>query len=179
VLTGCVFQETDFDGTSYQHDWPGSLPDPQQDQQVHAAPLAFTSPLFRTAGAQSALHDYQQVAFETDLPRIEGADVSSNNACQRHVFNPSDPNPGQGCVNPPNGANFYPFYSTASVNGACYWEEGDKFLPNVINNFGGSSQAEYGALRVSVYPSVGGTTQGIYETFHRDLGSNPCPAPHV
>jgi hypothetical protein len=175
TLTGCVSEDTDFDSTSYQHDWPGSLPNPHQDQQVHAAPLMFTSPQFKLAGHSSLLLNYQRVAFETDLPRIEGADVSDNNACQRHVFNPSDPNPGQGCVNPPVGANFYPFYSTTFVHGVCYWQEGDKYLPNQVNNFGGSSKSEYGNLLLSIYPTVGGT-EGIYENFHRDLFYNPCPA---
>src|SRR6185437_11010279 len=174
TLTGCVSEDLDFDGTSYQHDWPGSLPNPRQDQQVHAAPLMFTSPQFKLAGHSKVMLNYQRVAFETDLPRIEGADVSSNNDCQRHVYNPSDPHPGQGCVNPPVGASFYPFYSTTFVHGVCYWQEGDKYLPNTFNNFGGSSKAEYGNLLVNVYPTVGGT-QGIYETFHRDLFYNPCP----
>jgi len=41
-----------------------------------------------------------------DLPRIE---ANTNPPCQRHLSNPADPNPGQDCVNPPKGADFYPF----------------------------------------------------------------------
>ena len=141
---------------------------------IHAAPVAFTSPLF-TGPGNSGLRNYQRAAFETNLPRIEFA---TSPPCQRHAFNPSDPSPGSGCVNPAAGSSFYPFFSTVSVNGACVWEEGDAHLPGTINNFGGTSTAEYGGLLVSVYPRVpttAGSTQGIIETFHRTLNKNPCP----
>ena len=78
----------------------------------------FSSPLF-TGPGNSGLRNYQQVAFETDLPRIEGADSSETNNCQRHVSNPADPSPGSGCVNPPLGPGgvptFYPIYSTTTL----------------------------------------------------------------
>ena len=117
------------------------------------------------------------MAFETDLPRIEGSDFSTNNDCQRHVFNPMDPSPGSG-PNPPNGSSFYPIYSTTlASDGACIWQEGGGSIPSTTNNFGGTSTAEYGALTMSVYPAPGFTTQGIFENFHNSLASNPCPAP--
>jgi hypothetical protein len=146
------------------------------DAQIHAAPVVFTSPLF-TGPGDSGLRNYQQAAFETDLPRIEGADTSPNNACQRHAFNPMDPSPGTGCINPPNGASFYPIYTTGTADGHCIWQEGGALLPGTTNTFGGTSQAEYGDLLVSVYPTVGNSTQGIIENFHNTLPNNPCPAP--
>lgn len=173
---GCLGEDLDYDGPEYQHNWPGSNPNPASDALVHASPIVISSPLF-TGPGKSGLHNYSQAAFETDLPRIEGADVSPNNDCQRHVFNPSDPNPGQGCVDPPNGASFYPFFSTVLRNGACYWAEGDAHIAGTISNFGGTPQAEYGNLLVNIYPEAGYTTSGIYETFHRTLSTNPCPAP--
>jgi hypothetical protein len=173
---GCLGTDVDFDGPEYQHNWPGSNPSSAADALVHASPVVFSSPLF-TGPGHSGLWNYQQVAFENDLPRIEGADISPNNDCQRHVYNPSDPSPGAGCVDPPNGASFYPIYSTISSGGACLWAEGDANIPGTTNNFGGTPTAEYGGLQEQIYPEAGYTTSGIYETFHKTLPNNPCPAP--
>jgi hypothetical protein len=170
-FTGCLFSNGDFGGPEYQAGtWPGS---PGAVAGKVSTPIQFTSPLFNGPGS-SGLFNYQQVAFETNLPRIEGADVSPNNACQRHVSNPTDPNPGAGCVNPPNGASFYPIYSTTTADGACIWQEGGGSIPGTINNFGGTSAAEYGGLQVQNYPAAGLTVQQLYETFHQTLGNNPC-----
>ncbi len=179
TLTGCLSDDEDFDGTSYLHDWPGSTPNHANDAALHGTAVNFSSPLFMSQNGNhwnsGDLRNYQTVAFETDLPRIEGADISPNNNCQRHVYNPSDPNPGAGCVDPPNGAAFYPYFQTVRVGGQCFWQEGDSYLPNVTDHFGGSAHAEFGGLLENIYPTTGNQTEGIYETFHRDLSSNPCP----
>ena len=167
-LSGCLGEDLDFDGPEYQLNWPGT--NPATDATLHASPIVFTSPLF------NGNKNYSQVAFETNLPRIEGADSSPNNDCQRHVYNPSDPSPGSGCVDPPVGASFYPIYTTGTSNGACVWQEGGAQIPGTTNTFGGTSAAEYGGLQEQIYPAAGNTTQGIYETFHNTLSNNPCPA---
>jgi hypothetical protein len=172
LLTGCTSTDNDFDGPEYQKNWPGTLADPQDDMEVHAQPVTFTSPLFQAAG-DSRLRNFQRVAFETDLPRIEGADVSTNNDCQRHL---TDPHPGAGCVNPPKGASFYPIFTTAQVGGMCVWREGGALLPGTLRTFGGTSTQEYGPLDHVVYPSVGNTTITLLEDFHNTLSYNPCPA---
>ena len=53
-----------------------------------------------------------------------------------------DPNTGANCVNPPAGAAFYPFFSTTFRHGGCTWQEGGKYIPGTVNDFGGSSTAE-------------------------------------
>ena len=58
-------------------------------------------------------------------------------------------------MNPPNGAQFYPFYSTRIANGTCTWQEGGPYIPGTINDFGGSSTSEYGPLLKTVYPRPG------------------------
>lgn len=122
--------------------------------------------------------NYSQVAFETDLPRIEGSDSSPNNACQRHVTNPADSNPGAGCSKLPVGASFYPIYSTTTdSNGSCIWQEGGGDIPGTTDNFGGSSSTEYGDLLLSNYPAVGFTITQRYNNFRNELDANPCPAP--
>jgi hypothetical protein len=166
-LSGCLGTDVDFDSPDYFDNWPGTLKNATTDAAFHATPILFTSPLFNGTA------NYDRVAFETDLPRIEFATTPP---CQRHVFNPSDPSPGSGCVDPPPGASFYPFFSTRMSGGGCIWQEGGNFIPGTVNNFGGNSAAEFGNLLVSVYPRTGPETQGIYENFHNTLSSNPCPA---
>jgi hypothetical protein len=172
---GCLASDGDFDGPEYQAGtWPGS---PGADPSKVSTPIQFSSPLF-TGPGNSGPSNYRQAAFETNLPRIEGSDSSPNNNCQRHVYNPMDPSPGSGCIPLPNGATFYPIYSTTTdSNGSCLWQEGGGSIPGTVDNFGGTSAAEYGGLQEQIYPAPGFTTQGIYETFHNTLGNNPCPAP--
>jgi hypothetical protein len=176
-FTGCTFTDGDFDGPEYQNgNWPGS---PGAVADKVAAPIMFTSPLFAGGkGRGHGLHNYSQVAFETDLPRIEGADSSPNNACQRHLsgFSPNDPSPGAGCVDPPNGASFYPIFTTTTGSDhSCWWQEGGANIPGTTNDFGGIPGLEYGGLQAQTYPGVG-TVQQILETFHHTLDNNPCPS---
>ena len=69
------------------------------------------------------------MAFETDLPGIEVQGAQANPPF-------CDPNTGANCVNPPNGAQFYPIFSTTFRQGSCTWQEGGRFLPGTINDFG-------------------------------------------
>lgn len=174
-FSGCLDSDNDFDGPEYQNgNWPGT---PGADPSMVSTPIMFSSPLF-TGPGRSGPMNYSQVAFETDLPRIEGSDFSSNNDCQRHVSNPADPDPGAGCVDPPVGATFYPIYTTTTApDGSCIWQEGGGSIPGTTNNFGGTSTAEYGGLLLSDYPAAGFTITQRYNNFHRTLGYNPCPAP--
>ena len=176
-LTGCIQADDDFDGSSYQGSaWPGG---PGAVAGNVSTPVRFTSPLF-TGPGNSGLSNYKQVAFEADLPRIEGSDFSTTNDCQRHVSNPADPSPGAGCVNPPLGPNgvpaFYPLYSTTVAGGACLWQQGGANIPGSQNTFGGTSTAEYGGLLLSDYPAAGFTITQRYNNFQNVVGGNPCPA---
>ena len=121
--------------------------------------MLFTSPVFN--GTQN----YSRVAFEADLPRIEAADFGGN--CNRTT--------GAGCVNPPPGSNFYPFYSTGTAGGQCVLAAGWPVHPGTTNTFGGSSAAEFGSLLFSVYPTTAGAIPRT-NNFRSVLGSNPCPA---
>ena len=168
TLNGCTDTDVDFDGPGYFDNWPGTLKNATTDAALHATPIRFTSPLFNNGTT-----NYDRVAFETNLPRIEFATTPP---CQRHVSNPSDPSPGSGCVDPPPGSSFYPFFSTGTPGGQCIWQEGGNFIPGTTNNFGGNSATEYGNLQDQIYPRTGPETQGIFETFHNTLSSNPCPA---
>jgi hypothetical protein len=164
-IGGCISTDNDFDGVSYQKVWPGTDPNRGQDMKYHPSSILFTSPLFN--GSQN----YDRVAFEADLPRIEAADFGGN--CNRTT--------GANCVNPPPGANFYPIYSTGTDNGTpsghCVWQFGGTELKGTTNTFGGNSTAEFGPLLPSVYPGPGFTPiNPRYNNFRNVLSSNPCPA---
>jgi hypothetical protein len=177
---GCIQADDDFDGPEYQQGtWPGST---GADPSKVSTPIVFSSPLFTSGGHGDDEHhggrlqNYQQAAFENDLPRIEGSDFSINNDCQRHVSNPADPNPGQDCIDPPNGATLYPTFSTfAGPHNSCLWEEGGDSFANATNNFGGLP-AEYGDLLLLNYPAAGFTITQRYNDFRNVLGNNPCPS---
>jgi hypothetical protein len=86
-IAGCqdnFFQngDLDFDGSSYQHDWPDGSPN-------HPSSFQYLGPF--TNG-----HTYPNIQFESNV----GA---SENACNTAT--------GAGCTNPPTGAAFYPFFS--------------------------------------------------------------------
>jgi hypothetical protein len=170
--------DNDFDGPSYQNgNWPGTT---GATAATVTTPIVFSSPLFKggnPTGPGPFNKDYNQVAFEADLPRIEGSDFSSTNSCQRHLSNPADPSPGAGCVDPPNGASFYPIYTTTTASdGSCVWQEGGGNIPGTTNNFGGVSGVEYGGLLVSNYPVAGPSVSQRLNNFHNTLSNNPCPA---
>src|SRR5262249_34502565 len=96
-IDGCFQSDEDFDGQTYRNDWPGTDPNPVLDQALHPTPVLFTSPL--THG-----RNYSTIAFETDLPAIEVKGAQANPPfCDRVT--------GANCVNPPPGAQFYPFFS--------------------------------------------------------------------
>jgi hypothetical protein len=163
-IDGCFSGDGDWDGPSYQNDWPGTDPNPARDRALHPTPVLFTSPK-----TNNGTTNYSTIAFEADLPRIEAPDSQDNPPfCDRST--------GANCVNPPNGAQFYPFFSTTNVDGACSWQEGGDFIPGTTNDFGGSSAAEFGPLLQTAYPAAGNTIVLRYNNFNSGDKPNPCPA---
>ncbi|MDR3033833.1 MAG: hypothetical protein LBV78_12140 [Kitasatospora sp.] len=161
-INGCFTSDEDFDGQSYRNDWPGTNPNVAMDRALHPSPVLFTSPL--TKG-----RNYPTVAFETDLPAIEvqGAQASAP-FCNTST--------GAHCVNPPAGAQFYPFFSTTMKKGTCNWQEGGRFIPGTVKDFGGSSKTEFGPLAATAFPAPGFVTQNQFENFNSGNIRNPCRA---
>ena len=158
-LGGCLGTDDDFDGVAYQNAWPGTNPNITADAIKHSQPVEFTSPTFN--GGQN----FDRVAFETDLPAIEGAFGQCDNR-----------GTGAGCVNPPPGANFYPFFSTLRLRTiGCIWGEGGPYLRGATNTFGGSSTAEFGDKFKQSLARPGGP-QFRYENYRQILTTNPCPS---
>lgn len=182
-VTGCLGilgdSDIDFDGVPYDaRVWPGSIANSQAAKLLTPTPVRFTSPT--TVGGAN----FSRVAFEADLPRIEDFRPDSpfggvQQGCQRFVKNPSDPHPGQGCVNPPPQSRDYPFYVTTKPGGHCQWTEvGGVHLSGITNAFGGSAATEYGqSLLTGDYPtSPAGTVTLRDNNFRRILSANPCTA---
>jgi hypothetical protein len=159
LIGGCFATDNDFDGPSYQTTWPGSLSDPRADAARNPASIRFSSPTFNGG------LNYSRVGFEADLPRIEAADFGG--ICDR--------NTGVGCVNPPPGSSFYPFFSTRNNSSVgCFWQLGGAHIPGTTNTFGGSSAAEFGPLLFLDYPGPGFTPIHRTNDFRQVLSSNPC-----
>jgi hypothetical protein len=119
------------------------------------------------------------MAFEGDMSRIESSDTAFRVAvpCQRHFLNPRDLHPGLGCVDPPPGLVFYPFYSTRNTARGCMWQEGGPYIPGTTNDFGGSAHSEFGPLRIIDYPTAPfGLVTKRSNDFRRNLGTVPCKA---
>jgi hypothetical protein len=171
-IGGCTNTDGDFDSVSYKFSWPGSISNPGADFRLNARPIRFTSPT--TDG-----RNFESSAFESDISRDESVDTEFRieTPCQRHIQNPADPHPGVGCVNPPPGSDFHPFYSTIRRSGTCWWQEGGPYIAGTVNRFGGSAQAEYGPLRAISYPAAPfGTVTKRFNDFRSNSTANPCPA---
>ena len=159
--TGCEDSNVPgFDGTSYQNRWPdGTANNPTS--------VLFGGP--RTGSSFSTTYPF--IAFETDLPRVEGADLGGN--CQRLTT-------GANCVNPPptddgQPAAFYPYYSKVTLGTTCAYGIGSA-LPNTVDNYGGNSTAEFGPLLHSTYWTVGGhgSTNQRWQNFNSGSLTNSC-----
>jgi hypothetical protein len=158
AISGCLAGagDNDFDGVPYRtRSWPGNGFD-----SVAPDPITFSS-------ATTGGHDYDRVAFEADLSRIE-----QFQGCDRFVT-------GNNCTNPPRDAQFYPFFSTNNSTKlkGCAWTEGGPNYPGTVNNFGGSSATEYGQTLLKLYyPGAGWQPTSRLNDYRNVLSNNPCPA---
>jgi hypothetical protein len=157
-INGCTDSNVGFDSLGYQPVWPDG------NTALHPESILFSSP--RTGPGDST--NYQRVAFEADLPRIEGT-------CNRVT--------GAGCTLIPTTdkgtpAAFYPFFSAfqngvppSQGGGKCMWGFGND-LPGA-NDFG--RNAQYGSLLSSTYLIFGGggATHDLINNF-RQIIPNPC-----
>jgi hypothetical protein len=94
LIPGCLGADTDFDGPSYRHDWPNGA-------RNVASPVAIRSV---RGGGIGPLSRSDDGTFDRPFPimQIESTVADSEDTCQVN---------GVGCVVPPKGAIFYPFYS--------------------------------------------------------------------
>ena len=154
TVAGCYGRDNDFDGTSYRFDWPDGTRRNATSIAIRSVEGGGIGPL----SVSDATDDYDQafpiIQFETTVSGSEGT-------CQTN---------GVGCVVPPVGAQFYPFFALADNRDEdnrgdhrqkCSLLFGNFSGPDV-NDFGGDAQ--YGA-------------SNLYWFFGQNSGgpqSNPC-----
>jgi hypothetical protein len=165
-VNGCTDTNVGFDSFDYQTVWPDG------SRGLHPTPFLVSSPL---TGPGDRVN-YSRVAFEADLPRIEGT-------CNRST--------GAGCTLIPTTdkgtpAAFYPFFSAflngdragpsdGGNGGGCVWTFGNH-VPGGTD-FG--RNAQYGSLLTSTYLAFGGGGATVNEINNfRQIMLNPCPTGH-
>ena len=156
---GCLQDDLDFDGQSYGLNWPGAFNNVSKDRRLHPQPIRFTSPLFLSANGD--LRNYDQVAFETDIPSF---DPNCNGLT------------GAGCSVPAQGMQFYPFYTTGGDphDGTCRWQFGGGLIPGTTNDFGGNATTAWGHLFSTLFQTGPNSAQKFITNFRRPLNDDPC-----
>lgn len=129
TVAGCLGADVDFDGTSYRHDWPDFTRRNADPVRIRSASGEGLGPL--SADGDDYVRPYRVMQLETNV-------AGSEKTC--HLTN------GSGCVVPPKGARFYPFYAIKSEDDGeddqCSLMFGN-FHGEDVKNFGGDAQ--YGA----------------------------------
>jgi hypothetical protein len=168
TVAGCLNFATggdiDFDGSSYRLDWPDGTRNNATSVAIRSVKGGGIGPLSRSDRSGRYDQPFPIIQIETDVS-------ASESTCQTN---------GVGCVVPPVGAQFYPFYAITknedhedyavttdgrhNDNEDCTLVFGNFTNPD-FNNFGGDAQ--YGAS--NLYWFFGQNTSGPR--------SNPC-IPH-
>ena len=149
TVPGCIGADLDFDGTSYLPDWPDGTNNNATSLKISSITGNGFGPLSAPNGSSDYQHAYATIQFETDL-------LASESTCR-----PT----GAGCVVPPPGAIFYPFYAQSGKGASCNFTFGNDIRGATINDFGRDLQ--YGTPNL---PWFFGLASG-------GLRPNPC-TPH-
>ena len=158
-INGCIYDNTGFDGYSYQPLWPDG------NTTLRPTPITLTSP--RTGSGYNT--KFSRVAFEGDQPRIEDDTVCDRFTGAGCTLIPTTDDLGPSGL--PEPAAFYPFYSTRMSGGQCWWQFGNH-IPGSAKDFG--QDAQYGTLLNITYTDVGGHPTTRYNDFRNILNNNPC-----
>jgi hypothetical protein len=129
LLAGCLGADLDFDGPSYLHDWPGNA-------RNTSTPLKIGSVAGNGIGPLSASGDGDAGDYNQPYPIVhfESTVSDSETTCQTN---------GVGCVIPPVGAKFYPYYSLITNSG--FDNEGNgQNCTLVVGGFSGPGIQDFG-----------------------------------
>lgn len=131
TITGCTdFNsggDLNYDGPPYLADWPNGSSNYPQPVLLEALNGNGIGPMSFSGAKRSLLAGYPYMQFKTNVSE-------TNSSC--------DTSTGAGCVVPPGGAAFYPFYTQVGGNGTsqpCMLSFGTD-LPNTTNDFGKDGQ---------------------------------------
>jgi hypothetical protein len=137
TVAGClnlaVGGDLDFDGSSYLFDWPDGTLNNATSLAIRSVRGGGIGPLSRSDQSGDYDRPFPIVQFETDVPASEVATCQSN---------------GVGCVVPPPGAKFYPYYALEGSVGNCALVFGN-LSGRGINSFG--KAREYGTSNLYWY----------------------------
>jgi hypothetical protein len=97
TVAGCLGADVDFDGTSYLFDWPDGTRNNATSIAIRSVKGSGIGPLSAANGGHYE-RPYPIIHFETDV-------AASEATCQPDAV---------GCVVPPRGAKFYPFFALAT-----------------------------------------------------------------
>ena len=141
TIAGCLADaiggDLDFDGPPYLADWPDGSTNHPSPILVGAfsgrgiGPMSFNDH-GRGEGDPPYSNAYDTLQFETDIPQSEVLTVPPCNTAT-----------GVGCVVPPVGAAFYPFYSQLGSGDGCLFTFGNDIPGRTTNDFG--KDAQYGS----------------------------------
>lgn len=129
LVPGCTSDDTDYDGNSYQADWPNGMSNtatPALIRPPHSYSGDDDDGDDDAYGDWKYTHEYSSLIFQTEV-------LSTESSCQKD---------GSGCTVPPSGAAFYPFYAQSLIDDDCALTFGDDILGSTVNDFG--RDAEYG-----------------------------------
>ncbi len=123
VVAGCIGTDFDFDGTSYQADWPDGTSNTPTSLQIHSVLGKGIGPVSSPNGLTNYTHPYTALQFETIVLLTEAA-------------------VGTCCHLPPLGATFYPFFAQSGSGTHCALTFGNDIRGATVNDFG--RDAQYG-----------------------------------
>lgn len=118
TVPGCLGADLDYDGTSYQPDWPDGTRNTPTSIQI--------SPPRSASWFGQYVRQYPSLMLETEI-------FSTESTCH------SD---GSGCRLPPPGASFYPFFAQSVRGTSCTLTFGNDIRGATINDF--EHEAQYG-----------------------------------
>jgi hypothetical protein len=131
TVAGCLGADVDFDGTSYLFDWPDGTRNNATSIAIHSVKGGGIGPLSMSDDTGKYDQPFPIIHIQTTIS-------ASESTCQ--------PN-GVGCVVPPVGAQFYPFYAVARDRENDEGDDGQScallfgnFSGHDINNLGGDAQ---------------------------------------
>ena len=163
-INGCFSSDEDFDGQSYQLDWPGTDPNVRRDRALH--PIA--GPVHEPA--------HEERPSELLHGRLRGrsaADRGVGLPGQPAVLRPDD---GRELREPAERRAVLSLLLDADCERHLHVAGGWPVHPGTTNDFGGSSTSEYGPLLSTVYPTRWAHgPRGQFNNFNSGDLKNPCP----
>lgn len=146
---GCLGANLEFDGTSYLPDWANGKSNTPTPLRLSSVSGNGFGPLSAPYGSDDYTHGYSSYQFETDVGASESTCMPG----------------GSGCVVPPPGAVFYPFFAQSGKGASCSFTYGNDIRGSTTNDFGRDQQ--YGTPYL----------QWFFGTNSGGVVPNPC-TPH-